>query len=412
MSSSIFDGRNPAEAWQALQAKLEEQTDQSLDNNDSDLSLSSASTLDIKTMKTFGVKPLDEDVMVVRCKECSKPVLPSNFAQHLKNCRKSNGDLNQVTSSTINQSDSLADVPATPSHTLKLTKPRKKRKASIASNSSDVSETVMVAGKRPPQDDPKPEKSEKKRKEKAPKEKKSTRVKGEIDLDRQCGVQMGPNQQCTRSLTCKNHSMASKRGVVGRSQPYDVLLAAYQKKSTNRFAGVPPGTSKSSALAAGQQAATHAPSQVEREDVSLDSDEEVNAVLEAVRYHRPQPLLSRPVLLVNRRARTLRVRDTLLEAIAPANTSPSNQSVSSNPSIQQISRQNFAGLNIPAMGEIAETPPHHDSGGGSGGNSGDVMDAAGTNGHCRPAILNGLVLPKAGGQSGFLESSVDGFGMA
>lgn len=42
------------------------------------------------------------------------------------------------------------------------------------------------------------------------------------------------NMPCTRSLTCKSHSMGAKRAVDGRSQPYDVLLAAYQKKSIGR----------------------------------------------------------------------------------------------------------------------------------------------------------------------------------
>ncbi|RKP38689.1 SCA7 domain-containing protein, partial [Dimargaris cristalligena] len=50
------------------------------------------------------------------------------------------------------------------------------------------------------------------------------RVKGPIDLDKQCGV-MGPNgQPCARSLTCKTHSMGAKRAVLGRSQLYDLLL--------------------------------------------------------------------------------------------------------------------------------------------------------------------------------------------
>jgi hypothetical protein len=56
-----------------------------------------------------------------------------------------------------------------------------------------------------------------------------------LDLDKQCGVVSGPNlTPCTRSLTCKTHSMGAKRSVEGRSQPYDVLLAAYQKKSIGR----------------------------------------------------------------------------------------------------------------------------------------------------------------------------------
>jgi SAGA-associated factor 73 len=36
---------------------------------------------------------------------------------------------------------------------------------------------------------------------------------------------------CARSLTCKSHSMGAKRAVAGRSLPYDMLLAAYQKKN-------------------------------------------------------------------------------------------------------------------------------------------------------------------------------------
>lgn len=56
-----------------------------------------------------------------------------------------------------------------------------------------------------------------------------------LDLDKQCGVIQIPNgTPCTRSLTCKSHSMGAKRAVAGRSQPYDVLLAAYQKKAIGR----------------------------------------------------------------------------------------------------------------------------------------------------------------------------------
>jgi hypothetical protein len=54
---------------------------------------------------------------------------------------------------------------------------------------------------------------------------------GPIDLDKQCGVILPNNLPCSRSLTCKTHSMSLKRGVVGRSQPYDVLYAAYQARA-------------------------------------------------------------------------------------------------------------------------------------------------------------------------------------
>jgi hypothetical protein len=66
---------------------------------------------------------------------------------------------------------------------------------------------------------------------KQPKVKTVARVKGPLDLDKQCGVIVAPGgTPCARSLTCKSHSMSSKRSVEGRSRPYDVLLGLIQKK--------------------------------------------------------------------------------------------------------------------------------------------------------------------------------------
>lgn len=52
-----------------------------------------------------------------------------------------------------------------------------------------------------------------------------------VDVERQCGVITPNGVPCARSLTCKSHSMGAKRAVPGRSLPYDMLLAAYQKKN-------------------------------------------------------------------------------------------------------------------------------------------------------------------------------------
>ena len=54
---------------------------------------------------------------------------------------------------------------------------------------------------------------------------------GPVDVEKQCGVMLSNGQPCARSLTCKSHSMGAKRAVAGRSLPYDMLLAAYQKKN-------------------------------------------------------------------------------------------------------------------------------------------------------------------------------------
>ncbi|EIW72129.1 hypothetical protein TREMEDRAFT_24715, partial [Tremella mesenterica DSM 1558] len=44
-----------------------------------------------------------------------------------------------------------------------------------------------------------------------------------INLDKQCGVINDKLLPCSRSLTCKSHTVGAKRAVIGRSQPYDVL---------------------------------------------------------------------------------------------------------------------------------------------------------------------------------------------
>lgn len=61
--------------------------------------------------------------------------------------------------------------------------------------------------------------------------KSEAKPKGPVDVERQCGVPLPQGGMCARSLTCKSHSMGSKRAVTGRSQPYDILLAQYQKKN-------------------------------------------------------------------------------------------------------------------------------------------------------------------------------------
>lgn len=63
------------------------------------------------------------------------------------------------------------------------------------------------------------------------KKKVEVKPKGPVNVEKQCGVPLPQGGLCARSLTCKSHSMGSKRAVTGRSQPYDILLAQYQKKN-------------------------------------------------------------------------------------------------------------------------------------------------------------------------------------
>lgn len=56
-----------------------------------------------------------------------------------------------------------------------------------------------------------------------------------MDLDKQCGVINDKNLQCSRSLTCKSHSMGAKRAVQGRSKAYDELLLEWQRANNPNF---------------------------------------------------------------------------------------------------------------------------------------------------------------------------------
>lgn len=75
------------------------------------------------------------------------------------------------------------------------------------------------------------EPKKKKAKKDEPPKPKVPKPKGPVDVEKQCGVVLPNGGFCARSLTCKSHSMGAKRSVPGRSLPYDLLLAQYQKKN-------------------------------------------------------------------------------------------------------------------------------------------------------------------------------------
>ncbi|KAI5480184.1 hypothetical protein MNV49_001510 [Pseudohyphozyma bogoriensis] len=69
----------------------------------------------------------------------------------------------------------------------------------------------------------------------------SAKARGPIDPDRHCGVINDKGFPCSRSLTCKTHSMGAKRSVPHRSQPYDILLHEWQKATKGEsFLGKKP----------------------------------------------------------------------------------------------------------------------------------------------------------------------------
>lgn len=41
--------------------------------------------LNAKDMEIFGAMPMDEDIVVVKCNNCRRPILPSKFKEHCGN---------------------------------------------------------------------------------------------------------------------------------------------------------------------------------------------------------------------------------------------------------------------------------------------------------------------------------------
>jgi len=81
---------------------------------------------------------------------------------------------------------------------------------------------------------PSPEEPAKKKNKPTPKVTKG-RIKGPVDYDKHCGVINDKNMPCSRSLTCKSHSMGAKRAVQGRSRNYDELLLDWQRANNPNF---------------------------------------------------------------------------------------------------------------------------------------------------------------------------------
>ena len=163
----------------------------------------------------------------MQCKHCRRPVEQSVAANHIQACL----DKKQFKMKRKKEAKEAKDAAA-----------RRERgeKASDAGDDVDGSDKMRDGrgggddgegrkGKRKANGEA--EKTSKMKRKKDEPKAKSSKVKGPVDVERQCGVLLPNGQQCARSLTCKSHSMGAKRAVPGRSKPYDLLLAAYQKQN-------------------------------------------------------------------------------------------------------------------------------------------------------------------------------------
>ncbi|KAH3903465.1 deubiquitination module subunit SGF73 SCDLUD_001105 [Saccharomycodes ludwigii] len=156
--------------------------------------------------------PIENGLEYRVCNKCGKPISLNVIAQHIENncgpipinLPASTGTTDTATSNDKTSTEKVKDH--------NTTGKRQRLKTEHESTKSSATD--------PPTSPPKKKRTKNK----------AIVTDGIIDLDKQCGAELPNNMgQCGRSLTCKTHSMGAKRGVIGRSKPFDILLAQYQK---------------------------------------------------------------------------------------------------------------------------------------------------------------------------------------
>ncbi|KAL8819808.1 MAG: hypothetical protein Q9223_001845 [Gallowayella weberi] len=232
-------------------------------------------------------------------KKDSKDVLPKPMASN----EDKDGEIpdDDSVAGKVNGAEATADAGGI-SSVKGLTKSAKKTAAKEATTSANDNSSKKTKKRKAEVEGDKEPKKKKLKKDEPPKPK-IPKPKGPVDVEKQCGVLLPNGGYCARSLTCKSHSMGAKRGVPGRSMPYDYLLAQYQKKNQAKQ----------------QKAAMDANAPlVDDPDANfpVDSDEEKEAVMAGLARWRPQPLAQH--VFVGRRTKynRIRVKEALAQALA------------------------------------------------------------------------------------------------
>ena len=193
---------------------------------------------------------MEDKAELIQCKHCKKPMLKAVAASHIQMCLQKKQDRAQrkkeqkeaarkarearekgkdedgevgmedtVTVGSLGGGDGAEDIDGD-----KIAKIGKK--SAVNGSGADKSKKR----KADTEGDKEPKKKKTKKEIEAAKPK-VPKPKGPVDVEKQCGVLLPNGAHCARSLTCKSHAMGAKRAVPGRSLPYDMLLAAYQKKN-------------------------------------------------------------------------------------------------------------------------------------------------------------------------------------
>lgn len=197
-------------------------------------------------------KPIEDRPDHIQCKHCKKPTPKAVAQSHVKLCEQKKKEkarkkkeakeakAAQAREKEKADEDKEAEEAANASNA--VSRPAEEdgepsaageEKAKIAKKSAGKAapDGPKTTKKRKADGDGDKEPKKKKLKKDEPPKPKLPKPKGPVDVEKQCGVLLPNGGYCARSLTCKSHSMGAKRAVPGRSLPYDILLASYQKKN-------------------------------------------------------------------------------------------------------------------------------------------------------------------------------------
>ncbi|KAI4859578.1 SCA7, zinc-binding domain-containing protein [Hypoxylon rubiginosum] len=261
--------------------------------------------LDETSRETFATgRPLEDKLNLQQCKHCKKGIIKTAAKAHIAQCLR----IKKEKAQRKKEAREARERAKEQAREEEARKNDEDGDAKMRDDSDDDDEgpvkkstggkaTKKVGGKKPDGEpkgkkrkaDGDAEKGPKSKKKKEEPKPKVPKPKGPVDVEKQCGVILPNGQPCARSLTCKSHSMGAKRAVAGRSLPYDMLLAAYQKKNQAKQ----------------QKAALDANAPLEDDDDAnagpVDSDEETAAVMGALSRWNPQPVLPQPIYTPIRR---------------------------------------------------------------------------------------------------------------
>ncbi|KAF2015518.1 SCA7-domain-containing protein [Aaosphaeria arxii CBS 175.79] len=294
--------------------------------NDTDSAHPLVNPADEKIRSAFPTgRPLEDKVDLVQCKHCRRPVNRAAAANHTRDCLNKK----QEKLKKKKEAKEAKDAALRKEKGEDEDGGKNARKSAIK---GAVDGDGAKKGKKRKIDADAEKPNAKKKKKDEPKAK-PAKTKGPVDVERQCGVALPNGGFCARSLTCKSHSMGLKRAVPGRSLPYDMLLAQYQKKNQAKQ----------------QRAAIDAnaplPEDLEPSG-AVDSDEEKEAIMAALTRYRPRPTATFVHVPQRSKYQYIRMKDMLRSALGAP---PGGGTMFSNPAANPDMGAN-RGLSLSTMG--------------------------------------------------------------